>query len=804
MSNSNLLFSSKANTLRFLQSKVKKSKIEQLYSFTVKEWNENNEVVLNHIKKYFSNKIVVRSSAIGEDSFDKSEAGKFETILNLDVSKIKNVKKAINQVIKSYNHKGIQNKTHQILIQHQTVNSKTGGVIFTKTLENGSPYYVINFEDGNSTDSVTKGIAGNTIKIHNEILEKDIPKKWKKLIIAIKEIEKITKNNKLDIEFGITKNNIIIFQVRPLTTIKDYDNLDTKPYVSKEIKKNQKKIKQLQNRSSSNKTIIFSNMADWNPAEIIGSNPHKLDYSLYDFLIMQNSWSKGRQTLGYKNTSTCLMQEFSGKPYVNVNVSFNSLLPSKINTKLQKKMMRYFLKKIQENPHLHDKVEFEILFTCYDFSLRKRIKDLKKYGFNNKELEVIEKELVGFTNNLIELTPNVLEKTTISLSILEKKRKEAKHGLKDYRSKLSKAEKLLKNCKKYGAIQFAAIARLAFVSKILLNSIPEISNITKYEIDIFMNSISTSVTEFQNDLFNLKTKKLEKNQFLNKYGHLRPGTYDITINRYDKMPEFLNSLKFLDVKKPQKIHGFKKDVEKIIKKQGLIFNEIDFFDFVKNTIQMREKVKFEFTKSLSDVIELIANAGDELGFSRNQLANLSLNDILKYKIMNKKKLVNYWKKKSIINNLKTKNNTYVQLPPILFSSRDFSIIEHYVAKPNFITNVELTANTVLLNSLENLEKIESKIVIIQNADPGYDWIFTKKPAGLITKYGGVASHMAIRCAELGLPAAIGCGDILFDKLKISEKIHLDCKNEDILILDYKQKNDFSEEKNLLKSLGYIK
>ena len=31
----------------------------------------------------------------------------------------------------------------------------------------------------------------------------------------------------------------------------------------------------------------------------------------------------------------------------------------------------------------------------------------------------------------------------------------------------------------------------------------------------------------------------------------------------------------------------------------------------------------------------------------------------------------------------------------------------------------------------------------------------KKIKGLITKYGGVNSHMAIRCAELSVPAAIG-------------------------------------------------
>jgi len=68
----------------------------------------------------------------------------------------------------------------------------------------------------------------------------------------------------------------------------------------------------------------------------------------------------------------------------------------------------------------------------------------------------------------------------------------------------------------------------------------------------------------------------------------------------------------------------------------------------------------------------------------------------------------------------------------------------------------------------------------------------------------VASHMAIRCAELGLPAAIGCGEILFNKLKMSSKINLNCKDKDILILEYNVKKDYSEEKKILKSLGYIR
>ena len=59
--------------------------------------------------------------------------------------------------------------------------------------------------------------------------------------------------------------------------------------------------------------------------------------------------------------------------------------------------------------------------------------------------------------------------------------------------------------------------------------------------------------------------------------------------------------------------------------------------------------------------------------------------------------------------------------------------------------------------------------MIESADPGYDWIFTHDIKGLITKYGGAASHMAIRCAEFNLPAAIGSGEI-FDDFSSGDKI----------------------------------
>ena len=68
--------------------------------------------------------------------------------------------------------------------------------------------------------------------------------------------------------------------------------------------------------------------------------------------------------------------------------------------------------------------------------------------------------------------------------------------------------------------------------------------------------------------------------------------------------------------------------------------------------------------------------------------------------------------------------------------------------------------------------MNNKIILIENADPGYDWIFSYKIRGLITKYGGVNSHMSIRCEEKQLPAIIGVGEELFESIKKKQNIEI--------------------------------
>ena len=551
-------------------------------------------------------------------------------------------------------------------------------------------------------------------------------------------------------------------------------------------------------------------MTDWNPAEIIGNNPNLLDYSLYDFLIMKDSWHIGRTSLGYQNVNPYpLMKKFGNKPYVDIRGSFNSLIPNSINKKLRGKLINFYFKKLFNNPHLHDKAEFDILFTCYDFSLFDRLNELKQSGFTKYEISTIRESLLHFTMENIKEFPKISNKCTLLIKNMSENRNRIKLNLNKHphttKNLIESVEQLLIDCRNFGTITFSTMARLSFIGSIMLKSLQKQGYVKNSFVEHFMNSITSPLSEIQDDMNGVIDKKISKKQFLNKYGHLRPGTYNITGSRYYDKKDFFSDVEFLKINRKNVSHRKSINLDEIFLRSNLHLNTSDFLNFVKTSLVQREQLKFEFTKNLSSALELIAEIGEKLGFSRNEMACLDIKNILKRKNDSTPKIKQNWI--SMIKREKNKKffSDYVILPPIVFSQNDFEIIQYHVTKPNYVTRKKLTGEIIHLKySDETTKDLHGKIILIENADPGYDWIFTKNPSGLITKYGGVASHMSIRCAEMGLPAAIGCGEVLFDKLLFSSKIQLDCYNKQIFILEHSIVDEDIEARKVLRSLGYIR
>ena len=245
------------------------------------------------------------------------------------------------------------------------------GVIFTHDLTNGSPYYIINYDDNSKkTDTVTAGYGKDSNKkliIYREGLNSLQSERFRKLLKCVQDLEKKINNQYIDIEFVIDVDfKIYLLQVRNISTMSQW-KIDYK-ILNKKIKIDKKNLVKYFKKQSQ----VLAQMPDWNPAEIIGKNPKILSSSIYSNLVTNKSWAIAREKMGYsKITNKKLMNLYSGKPYINVRKSFFSFLPQKVNLSDKKKIVDFWIEKLKKNPFLHDKIEFDVAVTAYDFEIKK-------------------------------------------------------------------------------------------------------------------------------------------------------------------------------------------------------------------------------------------------------------------------------------------------------------------------------------------------------------------------------------------------------------------------------------------------
>ena len=416
-------FISKAETLIKLKHKIKKSIILDIIKFTKKEWSNNKKKIIENIQNEIDKKIIIRSSAIDEDGVKQSQAGKYLSIKDVNPKNRKILVKSIDRVFSEYKKKS---KLNEVLVQPLLTNVSASGVLFTYDNEQGTPYYSIEYDDlTGETDTVTAGKNDKSrtlyvlrSKVHT--LKSD---RFRKLISAAKEIENITGYPKLDIEFGIDKKNkIFIFQVRPLVIKKILDKKNS-IYIQKKIKKLENYYQKKSQNKLFGKTSIYGVMPDWNPAEIIGILPKSLSRSFYEEIVTNKIWALSRKTLGYKDLSKYnLMENFASHPYINTNLSFFSFLPNKLNIKISKKIINFWIDDLAKNSFKHDKVEFDVCDTCFDFSTEKKIKKFKAI-LTKSEINIYRKHLLSLTQNMLTSNLRIIENSKRDLKILEFYRK---------------------------------------------------------------------------------------------------------------------------------------------------------------------------------------------------------------------------------------------------------------------------------------------------------------------------------------------------------------------------------------------
>ena len=754
-------FTSKSQTLKNL--KLQKSIIPELIIFNCKDYLKNKEKITKNISKKFKNNLIaIRSSFKNEDTKYKSNAGKYKSFLNINPQDHISVKNSIDDLIKS--KKKLNGEV--FFIQKMIKKIKFSGVLLTRNLENYSKTININYYDGTKTDIVTSGKDGSKSIEYYENNNYKLPKKFRELYSAFIEIRRITKENDLDIEFAIgKKNEVYILQVRKLIVPKSKErtHFDTNYFYS--LKKKLDKLKQ-KHPDLMGETTYFGVMPDWNPAEIIGSKPKPLALSLYQELITDHVWAQNRANYGYKELDQFhLMTTFYGTPYVDIRIDFNSWLPKDLDKKIANKIINYYLKKFNSDSSLHDKIEFQLLFTCVTFFSKKKMNTKLKKILTKKEISIFYKELVKINRNALIKKNEDIKK----IEILKKRQKIIQN------SDLYEIDKiywLIEDCKKYGTFAFAGLARCGFIAMELLNSLSEIKVITQEEKNNFLTSISTITSTMKKDL-----SKLKKNKFLEKYGHLRPGTYEITSTNYNNgFKKYFGKIK----KKTLPKSGKKSVIIKApIRKINVYKTNKELVNFIKSSIENREYSKFIFSKSIDLIFENLIKLGKRYNVKINELSYIKINRIMEmyFNLDTDKNILSL--KRHIKENKKDYNaNKNIFLPDVIRDSRDLFVQLKRFDKINFISNKSITSKIIIFDK-NKIQTSYNGIVCIENADPGFDFLFNKNIKGLVTKYGGLNSHMAIRCSELNLPALIGVGEKNFHKIASHKVININCMEKKI-------------------------
>ncbi|MBF6370349.1 phosphoenolpyruvate synthase [Nocardia puris] len=776
----------KAETLQALAPLIADAAtVLPLMMFTVVRWQRERAAVLDELQghTWASGPVIVRSSALDEDTPTCAQAGRYTSVPA--VVGREPIAAAVDEVVGSYGDRGarVVDPYDQILIQPMLDGVVCSGVAFTGDPATGAPYFVANYHLGRDTAAVTAGTAATDLHTFYAWNESTVPSgdpRLDRLRKLAAELELVTGFRPLDIEFAFdATDTLYLLQVRrlsappadPAGVAAHHDALEA---VAARLRAGTVHPVLLGDR------IVLGVMPDWNPAEIIGIRPRQLALSLYRRLITDSVWAASRARWGYRDVQGCpLMHDFHGLPYIDVRASFNSLLPADLPQDLAARIVTVQLDRLVADPTLHDRVEFDIALSCATLDTGDQSRARLGDALSKKEHATLGSSLRRLTNRMLAPAHRARRDELAWLRTLDVRRDRINQVDLD---PVTRARWLLRDCARYGTPAFAGHARLGFVAVELLRSIERAGILTGAEVEAFLAGLDT-VT---NTMMRERTE-VEWHEFLARYGHLRPGTYDICSQRYDQAPElyFTEPPVRQQYSRPEPIELSPAQVRALddaASAAGFGYSGQEVLTFIAAGIIGREQAKFAFTRQLSDALAALAQAGAERGLSVEDCSYLDigiLDDLYQSTAVTPARLREEVARAREAHALTQR----IVLPPLLVEPEQVFAFHQPPSVASFIGHRTVIAPVVVVESSDGGEdSLKGKILLLPSGDPGYDWIYSHPIAGLITAYGGVNSHMAIRAHQTRVPAVLGVGETTYQALRGARIVCIDATNHRIDIL----------------------
>lgn len=698
------------------------------HSLSRREWLAAPETCVQRVRQALvCERYAVRSDAADEDRPEATQAGRFLSLLSIAPEALQ---PAIAEVFAAMPGTA----DDHVLLQPMLAPSRRAAVASTHRIRDGAPWYCIEFGHGDPA-VVTAGRAnGRHVAWPRAGMDarlQDVDDADARAALGLlRAIEAYLPGRPFEVELLFTDAGLPwLLQLRALAACAHW------PRPAPRSPRAPRPDLFAAEHGLLGGRTAFSLMSDWNPAELIGSHPRPLALSLFRDLISRDRWWRARAALGYRappQTGIDLLRPVLGRPYVDLRRSLNSLLPAALSPRICARLVEAWVARVQAEPALHDKLEFEVCRSVRDFAGPLSAESVEGEALAPAARVEFEGALARLTQRLMSIQlpsqPLPAQLPTDPPALL----------------------RLARAC----ALRFAAQARLAFAAEAQLRSAQARGALSAARAAELRRSLGAA-------------------SVLRDPSHAaawRASSFDITQPLLEREhaadPWIAEAAPF--VLRPDE----QRALALLLAEAGLTQTPAAWVHWLAAATCAREAGKYALMRPLAALLEALALRGAARGLDREALSWLPL-PVLWDGLRRPRKAAELRARAASAQARAERERRWL-LGPVLRGPQDLQAYDSLGLKPNFIGRRAVRAPLCVLPHGDPSQPVPpGAVVAVAQADPGYDWLFERGIAGLITAWGGAHSHMAIRCAEFDLPAAIGCGEAVWQRLQSARSVHLD-------------------------------
>lgn len=711
----------KAGTLLALAGRVRGARLPTSHVLCHGDWLRDPQAAHRSVlASGIAGCAAVRSARHDEDR-RQSDAGRYRSLIGIDLRERSAFDAALRQVFASYGRPRIDDA---VLLQPTIVGVRRAIVAAAASTASGGPWS-LSIADGDDPAAVTAGgCAADSWYIERGASEP--PADLVGPLALLRELQPLFGGIAFELELLDTVDGLWMLQARALP---DDHGLPA------QRRQARSRVARRWQQALCDDQPVLGLMPDWNPAELLGEHPRPLALTLFEALIARRSWWQARQSLGYaRPVRTRLLRPIAGRPYVDVRSSLQSLLPAALPDARRAALVRQGLDRLRAEPLLHDHIEFELLPNACEFDLDHRF-------------DIARDEIEAFRL----VTRRALDPAAIAAELALFARPPTVRTASDRTEHAAQLQTMRREL----ALPFARAARRDFVGASLWRSAARRHALAPERVADLFAAAHTAAGDLLRGGgdFSLRPGQFEIGA-LPRRPTLEPGRAPHACE-FQLRPAERRALRLL------------------LREARLSFGPDELVQFTLASTRARELGKQALAARLNDWLERLVTLGASLGLDRDSLGWLPWPLLARADHADLPRRAEHEAARHAADAL-------LVMPPLLHGASDLDIVRLPAQSAHWLGRGTCEAALVEVGPTTRAEQIPpGAIVAIESADPGYDWIFTRAPVALVTAFGGPHSHMALRCADVGCAAVLGIGPERFRRLVGASRLRIDLQQKRI-------------------------